>query len=33
VMGEAVNSWPVSVLGWLTFAVMVVATVGLFVAS
>src|SRR5580692_1802852 len=32
VMGEAVNSRTVAFLGWLTFAVMVVAALGLFVA-
>jgi Mn2+/Fe2+ NRAMP family transporter len=33
VMGDAVNSRSVAFLGWLTFAVMVVAAVGLFFAS
>ena len=33
VMGNAVNSRTVAFLGWLTFAVMVVAALGLFVAS
>jgi Mn2+/Fe2+ NRAMP family transporter len=33
VMGDAVNSGTVAFLGWLTFAVMVVAALGLFVAS
>jgi NRAMP (natural resistance-associated macrophage protein)-like metal ion transporter len=33
VMGEAVNSPLLSFLGWLTFVVMVVAALGLFVAS
>jgi Mn2+/Fe2+ NRAMP family transporter len=33
VMGDAVNSRPLACLGWLTFAVMVVAALGLFVAS
>jgi NRAMP (natural resistance-associated macrophage protein)-like metal ion transporter len=33
VMGHAVNSRTVAFLGWLTFAVMVVAALGLFVAS
>lgn len=32
-MGSAVNSRIVGFLGWLTFAIMVVATLGLFVAS
>jgi len=30
VMGEAVNSRPLACLGWLAFAVMVVAALGLF---
>jgi Mn2+/Fe2+ NRAMP family transporter len=33
VMGDAVNSRPLACLGWLTFAVMVVAALGLFFAS
>jgi Mn2+/Fe2+ NRAMP family transporter len=33
VMGDAVNSRPVAFLGWLTFAVMVVAALGLLVAA
>lgn len=33
VMGHAVNSRTVGFLGWLTFAVMVCAALGLFVAS
>ena len=33
VMGTAVNSRTVTVLGWVTFAVMVVAALGLFVSS
>src|SRR4029077_15438118 len=33
VMGNAVNSRTVAILGWLPFAVMVVAPLGLFVAS
>ena len=33
VMGDAVNSRIVAFLGWLTFAVMVVAALGLFLAS
>jgi Mn2+/Fe2+ NRAMP family transporter len=33
VMGDAVNSRTAACLGWLTFAVMVVAALGLFVAS
>jgi len=33
VMGEAVNSRPLAVLGWVTLAVMVVAALGLFIAS
>jgi Mn2+/Fe2+ NRAMP family transporter len=33
VMGDAVNSRTVALLGWLAFAVMVVAALGLFVAS
>ena len=33
VMGDAVNSRTMACLGWLTFAVMVVAAVGLAVAS
>jgi Mn2+/Fe2+ NRAMP family transporter len=30
VMGDAVNSRPVAVLGWLTFAIMVAASLGLY---
>jgi NRAMP (natural resistance-associated macrophage protein)-like metal ion transporter len=33
VMGDAVNPRPLAVLGWLAFAVMVVAALGLFIAS
>ena len=33
VMGDAVNSRPLAVLGWITFVVMVVAALGLAVAS
>ena len=33
VMGDAVNSRPLAFLGWLTFAVMVVAALGLFIAA
>jgi Mn2+/Fe2+ NRAMP family transporter len=33
VMGDAVNSRTAAFLGWLAFAVMVMAAVGLFVAS
>jgi len=33
VMGEAVNSRLLAVLGWVTLAVMVVAALGLFIAS
>jgi Mn2+/Fe2+ NRAMP family transporter len=33
VMGAAVNSRTVAVLGWIAFAVMVVAALGLFFAS
>ena len=33
VMGNAVNSFTLGFLGWLTFVVMVVAAVGLFFAS
>jgi len=33
VMGDAVNSRTVAVLGWLTFVVMVLAALGLFVAA
>jgi Mn2+/Fe2+ NRAMP family transporter len=33
VMGTAVNSRTAAVLGWITFGVMVVAALGLFVAS
>jgi Mn2+/Fe2+ NRAMP family transporter len=33
VMGDAVNSRTATALGWLTFAVMVVAALGLFVAA
>jgi hypothetical protein len=32
-MGDAVNSPLVTVLGWLTFVVMVVAALGLFIAA
>ncbi len=33
VMGDAVNSRTITVLGWVTFGVMVVAALGLFVSS
>jgi Mn2+/Fe2+ NRAMP family transporter len=33
VMGDAVNSRTVTVLGWVTFGVMVVAALGLLVSS
>jgi Mn2+/Fe2+ NRAMP family transporter len=33
VMGDAVNSRLVGLLGWLTFVVMIVAALGLFFAS
>ena len=33
VMGDAVNSPALAFLGWLTFAVMVTAALGLFIAS
>ena len=33
VMGDATNSRPLAFLGWLTFAVMVVAALGLFIAA
>ena len=33
IMGKAVNSRPLEFLGWVTFVVMVVAALGLFVAT